>query len=114
MNSSFQKYPYYVHTMCSLKNFREKRIFMEKNPVSTRFSNLTSLSKESYCVFQKFGTNSKNDDFCKNRKKVIKLANLQVPITFFVLKLQKNHKYDLDSKFDELSENDHHLSDSLN
>jgi len=67
-----------------------------------------------YCIFQKFGRNSKNDVFGKNRKKVIKLANLQVPITCFVLKLQKNHKYDLDAKFDELSENDHHLSDSLN
>ena len=50
----------------------------------------------------------------ENAKKITKTVKFQMFITFFVLVQSTKRKYVSDSKFYELSENQHHLSDSLN
>ena len=43
-----------------------------------------------------------------------KLMKLQTHIDFFPFTLRTNQRYEMSSKFNELFENQHHLSESLN
>ena len=43
-----------------------------------------------------------------------KLMKLQTYIDFFLLTLRTNQGYEMNSKFDQLFENQHHLSELLN
>ena len=69
---------------------------------------------QCYCAFRNVGISRQSPSgklekwiFSKNHE----------PLStdnFFLLVFTENHKYELDTIFYEVSENDHHLSDSLN
>ena len=72
------------------------------------------LSFKSLTVFSKTRASDFKMTTSENAKKITKTVKFQMFITFFVLVQSKKRKYVSDSKFYELSENQHHLSDSLN
>ena len=77
------------------------------------FKDPKNISEYNYCIFKKFGVSPESVRISQKIAIFGKLIELQVGISFFLFRIWKNCKYELDSIFDEVSENRNYLSDSL-
>ena len=73
----------------------------------------TAKTGTPYCIIKKFGVSPESVRISQKIAIFGKLIELQVGISFFLFRIWKNCKYELDSIFDEVSENRNYLSDSL-